>query len=191
MPAVRRPRLPNLECIVCGGCSWGCYAGCLRSLRRWSNTWSRLIGIQSCAWKLQRRRRPSSIRQGAFIRRTAHDATVAGARSKARPFGQRLLFGRARGPCGWNRLLSAIGLVLDAVLAVRNGKRAQVVGVSRAEGCFSSVVVPVDVRVLGRGVKRRGFEGIGATFAEAGRLVYGAEGAVDGLELLLACLQRR
>lgn len=80
---------------------------------------------------------------------------------------------------------------MGAVLAVRDSKRAQVVGISRAEGRFSSAVVPVDVRVLGRGVKGRRFEGIGATFAEAGRLVYGAEGAVDGLELLLACLQQR
>jgi hypothetical protein len=73
-------------------------------------------------------------------------------------------------------------------VTVAEGERAQVVGVSRAERGFSAAVVPVDVRVLGCSVKRRGFERIRIAFAESRRLVYATEGAVDGLQLLLARL---
>jgi hypothetical protein len=88
----------------------------------------------------------------------------------------------------WNGAVTAIGSLPQVVLAVCEGERSQVIWVSRAQGSFSSVVVSVDVRVLGRSVKRRGLEGIGASFAEARRLVDSTEGAIDGLELLLARL---
>jgi len=75
------------------------------------------------------------------------------------------------------------------MLAVGEGHRTQVVGLSRAgRGRLPPIVVAVDVRVLGRGIEGRGFVGVGAAFAKARRLLDGAEGALDGLELLLASL---
>lgn len=76
------------------------------------------------------------------------------------------------------------------MLAVREGKVSQVIGLSRGERGLTSVVVPVDVRVFRRRIEGRGLEGVDAAFAKARGIVDGTKGAIDGLELLLPTLQQ-
>jgi hypothetical protein len=62
-------------------------------------------------------------------------------------------------------------------------------GVPRAARFPLSCMVAVQVRVIGRGVEGRGQEVLVAASAEAWCRVYIAEGAIDGLELLLPNLR--
>jgi hypothetical protein len=84
-----------------------------------------MIRVQGGAGQLQRRRCPCAVSRRAVVWRTFSNAAIAGAlASKPWALGQWLFFGRARGP------LAALVPVWSAVVAVREGQRAQVVGVS-------------------------------------------------------------
>jgi hypothetical protein len=117
--------------------------------------------------------------------RAANDAAIAHPSAEAIAVVQRLFLWRARRPCCWYRPVAR--LISRAELPVGVAQLLQVVGLARAD-VFVAIVVLVDVRVLGRRVEWRGLVGIAAAFAKARRVLYGAKGAVDGLELLLARL---
>lgn len=148
--------------------------------------WGDIVGIESCARELQRRR-GSGFGCRAVLRATRQiptkAAVVVGPVSAIAPaLSQWLFFGCASSPV-------AILSLLQAVLApaVRYGKGPQVSGVSRAARLALSRMVAIEVRVFRSRIKGRG-EDVGAASPESWGGFYVAEGPTDGLELLFANL---
>lgn len=186
---VGRHRLPDLEGIVVVILCWWRKRNRLvlsqRCARR-SPLRGRVLRVERCPRQLQGRRCLGLVCRGpglggAIRCASPKTAVVVCPVSAIRlALCQWLFFWRAA-------ILIAVRSLAQAVLAaaIRDSKRPQVIRVSGA-----ARLVAVEVRVLGRGVEGRG-EDLSAASAEAWGRFDIAEGATDGLELLLAHLRYR